>query len=273
MFKLNDTHRQSTDNGENLKDPHEDFNYDWLPDYESFWNESRSYEDAVERIALRRLLAGLGGSCIDIGCGYGRLLNEYVSQMSEILLLDVSACMLDIAQKRISDAGFQNVGCVKGSLYELEALGRKFDTAISVRVLHHVGDVPYFFTEVNRILPMGGHFILEYANKRNILEIFRYLTHRPNLGPFEHTPSDRGIRKSSDILYNNYHPAYIRELIKQAGFKVEETLTVSLFRNDRLKKLFGWERLSAMEKNLQKPFAFFTPGPSVFLRLQKSFDV
>ena len=46
---------------------HEVFDYDRV-DYKAFWqNFDRDYEDAVERIALRRLTADMQGSCLEIG--------------------------------------------------------------------------------------------------------------------------------------------------------------------------------------------------------------
>ena len=52
---------------------HEVFDYDCV-DYKAFWqNFDRDYEDAVERIALRRLTADMQGSCLEIGGGFGGL--------------------------------------------------------------------------------------------------------------------------------------------------------------------------------------------------------
>ena len=233
-------------------------------EYASFWKDhNRKYEDAVERIALRRLTAHISGDCLEIGCGFGRLVNEYAPRCSRVLMTDSSESMLRQAEDRIRRLGLKNVTCARADLYELDKLNCRFDNAVCVRVIHHVENVPAFFRQVNLSLRDGGTFILEYANKKNTLEILRYLFHRPNIAPFDHQPGKR-----NDLFYN-YHPAYIRDMLAENGFVIEEELTVSIFRNAFLKRLFGWRILSALEQRLQKPLARFHPGPSVFIRARK----
>ena len=42
-----------------------------------FWDTSRAYEDAVERVAMRALLPPTGRTLIEIGAGFGRLADLY----------------------------------------------------------------------------------------------------------------------------------------------------------------------------------------------------
>ncbi len=62
-------------------------------DYREFWEDgSRLYEDSSERLAIRKLLRSVdkqGRTCIDLGCGYGRLFNEYMD-LNNIILVDYS---------------------------------------------------------------------------------------------------------------------------------------------------------------------------------------
>lgn len=238
-------------------------------DYASFWKEhNREYEDYVERIALKRLAANLSGTCLEIGAGYGRLVNEYAASCSNVLLTDYAANLLDQARIRIKQLGLENVRCQRADLYALNSLDKKFDNAICIRVMHHVENVPDFFKQVNLSLEKNGTFILEYANKKNIVEILRYLFKQPNIKPFDYLPGKRG-----DNVYYNFHPDYIRDMLKQSGFIIEEELAVSLFRNDFLKKTINYKILSKIESFLQKPLAPFHLGPSVFLKARKIYDV
>lgn len=234
-------------------------------DYAAFWSEhDREYEDAVERIALRRLTADMSGSCLEIGCGFGRLVNEYAPRCSRVLLTDYAVNMIRQAEANVLRLGLKNVTCARANLYELDKLGSRFDNAICVRVMHHIENVPAFFEQVNLVLRDGGTFVLEYANKKNLLEIFRWLLRKPNIDPFAHEPSKR--KKNN---YYNFHPDYVRDMLSQAGFVIETELTVSVFRSAVLKKLFGWRVLSGIERRLQKPLARFHPGPSAFLKARK----
>lgn len=239
-------------------------------DYAAFWKDhNREYEDAVERIALRHLTADMTGTCIDIGGGYGRLVNEYAPKCTHVLLIDYAENMVSQARERVRQLGLNNVECMRANLYELRQYGKTYDNAVCIRVLHHVENVPDFFEQVNMTLEKGGTFILEYANKRNLVEILRYIFRRPNIKPFDYLPSQR---MSSDIFYN-FHPKYVKDMLIRHGFHIEEELAVSMFRNERLKKIAGSKILSRIEALLQKPFGRFHLSPSVFVKVRKVNDV
>lgn len=243
---------------------HEVFDYNHV-DYHKFWQEhNRTYEDAVERIALQRLTKLMQGTCIEIGGGFGRLINEYAPKCSHVFFTDCTEKLVAQAKQYVEALELRQVECQTLNLYDLDQCGQVFDNAICVRVMHHVEDVPYFFQQVNAVLPEDGTFIFEYANKKNVLEICRYLLRRPNIQPFDYQPSKRG----NGIFYN-FHPRYIRDMLRENGFVIEEELAVSLFRNATLKKLFGYKLLSQLERWLQKPLAPFHPGPSVFIKAKK----
>ncbi len=256
-----------TKNQPNHKQNHEVFDYNNV-DYHKFWDEhNRTYEDAVERIAMRRLTKDMRGDCIEIGGGFGRLINEYAPKCSHVLFTDCTEKLVAQAKQYVEETGFQQVECQTLNLYDLDQLGQVFDNAVCVRVMHHVEDVSCFFRQVNAVLPQGGAFIFEYANKKNILEICRYLFRRPNIQPFDYQPSRRG----NGIFYN-FHPAYIRDMLQENGFVIEEELCVSLFRNGFLKKVFGYRFLAGLEKFLQKPLAKLHPAPSIFIKARKVED-
>ena len=66
-------------------------------DYAAFWdNTQREYEDAVERIALRRLTKGMTGTCVEIGAGFGRLVSEYAHLCTSVTLTDYAENMIVI---------------------------------------------------------------------------------------------------------------------------------------------------------------------------------
>jgi 2-polyprenyl-3-methyl-5-hydroxy-6-metoxy-1,4-benzoquinol methylase len=234
-------------------------------DYAAFWEDhNREYEDSVERLALRQFVSRISGTCLEIGAGYGRLVNEYARFCSDVLLIDYAPNLLEQARARIKRLGLQNVRCLRANLYDLSLLEKKYNAVICIRVLHHVENVPDFFQQVNLSLEDDGIFILEYANKRNIVEILRCLFRRPNIRPFDYRPGKRGE------VYYNFHPAYIRDMLKQNGFVIEQEMAVSIFRNEFLKKIFNYEFLSRVEGILQKPLGRFHLSPSVFLMARKT---
>ena len=65
-----------------------------------FWEgQGREYEDAAERIALRRLLPPHSARMIELGAGFGRLADLYAGY-EQVVLLDYSRSLLEDAQRR-----------------------------------------------------------------------------------------------------------------------------------------------------------------------------
>ncbi len=223
----------------------------------AFWGPSREYEDAVDRRALGRLLPPVGARLVEIGAGFGRLASLYAGY-DEVFLVDYSRSLLLQAQEALRDR--PKVTFVVTDLYNLPLADDWFDTAVMVRVLHHVQDVSAAFGQVARILAPGGAYVLEYANKRNAKEVLRFLAGRPHRQPFSREPSQ------VVPLNYNFHPAYIRERLGQVGFQVEAELTASFFRVDTLKRIASPAMLARIDGWLQRPLAGLKPGPSVFVR-------
>lgn len=235
-------------------------------DYAAFWkNTGREYEDTAERIALRHMTKNIHGSCLEIGAGYGRLVNEYAHLCTFVTLADYAENMVNQAKTNVLRLGLENVNCIRANLYDIGESGMKYNNAICIRVLHHVENVPAFFEQVNRVLKQDGIFIFEYANKKNLAQIIRFILKKPNANPFDYTPSKIGTG-----VYYNFHPDYIRDMLEQNGFVIEQELAVSIFRNNFIKKLLGHRFLSILERLLQKPLSRFYPSPSVFVKARKA---
>ena len=236
------------------------FDYDSFKtaDYErDFWT-GRDYEDSIERMALEKLLPIKGQRIIDIGGGYGRLTSTYIDRFAEVTIFDYAASLLDKA--KLKWGSNSKVAIVQGDLYALPFPDQHFDAVLMVRVMHHLDDVPRAFKEISRVIKPGGHFIFEYANKRNLLEILRLISGRPNIQPFNKQPTER------QPLYFNFHPAYIDEIVANSGFEKEKELSVSNFRMDLIKKIVSPLVLAQIEFALAGPLSILKLSPSVIVR-------
>lgn len=223
-------------------------------DYEAFW-PGREYEDAAERIALRRLLPPEGETLVDLGAGFGRLTDLYQGY-KRVILLDFAKSQLLKAHERLGEGKSIYVAA---DIYRLPLASSAMDTAVTVRLLHHITDIPAALAEIHRILKPQGTYILEYANKRNLKEIFRWLLGRSQKRPFSHEPFEY-----LDMHFN-FHPAYISASLREAGFALEGDLAVSQFRLPLLKRLLRPRVLAHLDGLLQKPAAGLKLSPSIFL--------
>ena len=232
-----------------------------------FWGGDikREYEHLAEMLALNKLLNEKGSNIIDLGAGFGRLLEAYVNKYNkEVVLYDYADNLLEEARKTIEKEKHKHVKTIKGDLRKLPFDNNSFDAAIMVRVLHHIKDVPALLKEINRILKDNSIFIMEYANKRNFLEIIKFLINKSKMEPLRRSLTQRG-----NSLYFNFHPAYIKDEVIKAGFIIEEKLSVSNFRWGRIKKIIPTKVLLHLEDKLQGPLSKITFGPSIFLKLRK----
>ena len=223
----------------------------------AFWEgQGREYEDLAERIALRTLLPHSGQRLIDIGGGFGRLVDLYAGYR-EIVLMDASRSQLEDARQRLDDP---RIVYVAANIYEMPFSEASFDTAVMVRVLHHLSDVPMALRSIRAVLSSGSPLVMEYANKRNIKAMARYWMRRASHNPF-------GLEPYEFVPLNfNFHPAYMESHLSRAGFRVGRQLAVSHFRLAPLKRVFPAPLLAYLDGLLQQPTGRWRLTPSMFVQ-------
>lgn len=228
-------------------------------DYQQrFWDEGgRDYEDAVEAIALERLLPSQGVFMLEIGAGAGRNTPRY-KNYERIALLDYSRTQLEQARARLGDS--DRYLYVAADAYRLPFISGLFDGATMIRTLHHMADPILALAQVKRVMQSGGVFILEFANKRNLKAILRYLLCQQSWSPYDKAPVE-----FAELNYD-FHPKAVRRYLNQVGFTIERQLTVSHFRIGFLKRHVPTSLLTGLDALLQWTGRFIQVSPSVFSR-------
>lgn len=222
-----------------------------------FWaGQGREYEDAAERIALRALLPPHGRRLIEIGAGFGRLADLYAGY-DEVVLLDYARSQLRQAQAYVGNGRFTYAA---GNVYDLPLADNSVDTVVMVRVLHHLRDLAAAFGQVARILRPGGTYVLEFANKRHLKAVARYLLGLQRDNPFSWAPYE------FVPLNIDYHPDFVAARLGKAGLHIEAARAVSTFRVPVLKQLAPPGLLARVDGWLQAPTAGLKLAPSVFYR-------
>jgi ubiquinone/menaquinone biosynthesis C-methylase UbiE len=231
-------------------------------DYRSrFWESAdRAYEDQVERVALRRMMPPEGDVLIEVGAGFGRLADEYRGY-KRIVLFDYSRTLLREAQEILGDD--PRYVFVAGNWYSMPFVNGLFETIVQVRTLHHAADVPAVFGQLARIARPSAAYVLEFASKKNLKAILRYATRKQDWSPFSPEPVE-----FVELNYD-FHPRWIRQELKNAGFEPQQMLTVSHFRIPVLKKIIPTGALVALDSSIQFTGNWWQLTPSVFV-LNKS---
>ena len=223
-----------------------------------FWqNQNRAYEDAVERIALQKLLPPQGERLIEIGAGFGRLVDLYKGY-KQIILIDYARTQLEEAQKYLGQD--ESLVYVVADLYNLPFVDNLFDTLTMVRVMHHVANVPAALTEIHRIMIGNGTAVIEHANKLHLKSLLRWLFRRQDWSPFDHTPLE------FVELNFNFHPGWMRQQFDTAGLRVKNTRAVSSYRINFLKRFIPTSLLVMLDSWIQPAGNWWRFSPSLFLQ-------
>ena len=227
-----------------------------------FWR-GREYEDAVERIALAKVLPARGTRLVEIGAGFGRLADLYRGY-NQIILLDYARSMLqDAVAHWGKDPRFIFVAA---DLYNLPFADNALDTALTIRVLHHVADIPKAFAQVARVVRPHGTYLTDFANKKHLKAIAKYYLGRGRgvgaMNPFSDEPYEF-VKLNFD-----YHPSYIRKNLEKVDFQIQDQLAVSTFRVGALKRAVPNSLLVSCDDALQRPTARLAISPSILFRAE-----
>ena len=221
-----------------------------------FWTGAREYEDRAERIAIHAMLPPKGGRLIDIGAGAGRLGDLYLGY-DEVILMDYARSTIVEARDRWGhDPRFKFVAA---DLYTLPFVDGAFDSVVMIRVIHHIVDVPRALRNIRATMKPAGLFVFEFANKRNLKAIARYALRKQTWSPFEPKPIE------FVELNFDFHPDWMKQQLREAGFAVRQARAVSMLRLNVLKRLLGAKRLASIDGVLQRPLATVVVSPSMFV--------
>lgn len=214
------------------------------------------------------MLQPRGNRLCEIGAGFGRLADFYRGY-DHIILIDYAVSMLREAREHIlNDPRLTNhvsrFTFAAADLYNLPLADNSLDTAVTVRVLHHVADIPRAFAEIARAVRPQGTYLTEFANKRHLKARLRYaLTRRgdnpDSLAPYEFVK-----------LNFDFHPRYIKQNLRAVNFAIQDRRAVSIFRIAWLKRLAPSNFLASIDGMLQSPIANLDLSPSIFLRAQST---
>ncbi len=243
--------------------------YDGSDYQKAFWDDAnRAYEDRSEDIAFKKLLPKSGKRMLEIGAGAGRNTPRY-GGYEKIYLFDYALTQMQQAKQRLGES--ERFVYAAADVYHLPYNDNVFDGATMIRVIHHLSEIDPAMAEIQRVMEKDSTFILEFANKRNIKAILRWLTGKQKWNPFN--------KEQVEFVKLNYdnHPDAIKETLEAHGFEIERALSVSNLRIGALKndpKNLSW--MLKAEDKMQDLFSGIKLSPSVFLKSRQkeggSFD-
>ena len=227
-----------------------------------FWDgQNRTYEDQVERVAMQKMLPPVGGRLLEVGAGFGRLVDLYQGY-DQIVLMDYARTQLQEAQAYLDkDDRFI---FVVADVYNMPFVDNLFHALTMVRVMHHLVDVPRALDELQRILIPRGTAVIEHASKFHLKSLARWFLGRQDWNPFDHAPLE-----FVDLNFD-FHPVWMRQQFEAAGLIVQDVRTLSHYRLNLLKRLLPTPWLVTLDSWAQPTGKWWQLAPSIFLKAKKS---
>lgn len=106
---------------------------------------------------------------VDLGCGPGDLLQKLADHCRQVIGVDNSPRMLDVARKRFE--GREDVSLRIGELTHLPLRDWEAEAVAMSMVLHHLSDPAGAIGEAARVLKMGGRLILAEFERHEVEEM------------------------------------------------------------------------------------------------------
>lgn len=150
-----------------------------------WWGETEFYrtgeEDAqrlIDVFCTDHKISTKTRTCLEIGCGAGRVTKALATRFRRVIALDVSDAMLDFAQERVLA---ENVQWVRGTGIDLAGVDdASVSFVFSTMVFQHIPDPQIQYTylrEIARVLRPGGWYLIhlyadqtDYARKKTAWE-------------------------------------------------------------------------------------------------------
>ena len=93
---------------------------------------------------------------VDVGAGTGLLGRTLANDVGEVVLIDPSIGMIEVANQRLAESGPSSVRAVRHDLLADPPPAEPFDVAVSLLVLHHLADTRAALAAILALLVPGG---------------------------------------------------------------------------------------------------------------------
>jgi ubiquinone/menaquinone biosynthesis C-methylase UbiE len=158
---------------------------------------------------LRSVLPHQGTQALDLGCGSGRHTVLLADRFEEVVAVDLSRPMLELARAKRRRP---NIVYVESDLRAvMPERDGPFDLVFSAYTLHHVADLEAVLQQIRSLVAPGGLVVLvDIVDRRG-----RTPRWRRYLEAARRLPADlmqRGPRKAAEVYGLRTHPAWLAHL-------------------------------------------------------------
>jgi SAM-dependent methyltransferase len=199
-----------------------------LGEHQSFDAYAAAYDDYCQATAvpvlpwLGSVGVVLGGRALDLGCGSGRHVAEFADTFDEVVGVDISEPLIEIARARRARP---NVTFVVDDLTAF-ADSEGFDLVFSSTALHHVLDLDAALANIRSLVRPGGWVILsDLVRVTSQLHRWLWLHGGVYVGPvadFSRHVRSHGLGLATRILRFQVSRRWIRHLLADQWLTMNE---------------------------------------------------
>jgi ubiquinone/menaquinone biosynthesis C-methylase UbiE len=123
----------------------------------------KSYQRRVQRLVISRMAIEKGMNVLDLGCGTGQGTIDIALKLEgtgNVIGIDLSAKMIEQAQKKLTDFKYGNVKFTVGSAGSIEYRDC-FDYVFSTNAFHHFENKEAIFKNIRGSLKQNGVLIVQ----------------------------------------------------------------------------------------------------------------
>jgi SAM-dependent methyltransferase len=181
------------------------------------WPQREKLTDAVSTFLLEAADARAGRRVCDIGCGGGALtlaLSRIVGAGGEVVGLDISAPLLELARRRADDAGATNARFVQMDVQTGTLAEDPFDLAVSQFGVMFFDEPLAAFRSIRKLLVPGGRLVFACwqdveHNPWHVRTVLRSILPPPPTPPAGKSPVGPFALGDDE---------YVRDVLEGAGF-------------------------------------------------------
>ncbi len=137
------------------------FDRDKAEEYDNWYETAKgSFVDEVETaLAFELFKPEAGERVLDAGCGTGNFSLKLARRGCEVVGIDISGPMLELARKKVSQTNL-SVDFYRQDLLDLDFVGESFDSAFSMATFEFIKDYEKAFQEIRRVVKPGGRILI-----------------------------------------------------------------------------------------------------------------
>jgi ubiquinone/menaquinone biosynthesis C-methylase UbiE len=141
--------------------------------YIGFWDGAHmQILNQLEKNIISKQLASSASWFVELGCGQGRLLPEYINKAHNIVVVDYA--LLGLEQIEEAYSSYDHIHCIAADIKRLPFRESVFDAGLCIRMVNNYPFLDETMSEISRIFKNRATIVLSYFNRRNLLRIFKH---------------------------------------------------------------------------------------------------